>query len=122
MVTPTCGPTPPAAPTDALAGLMEPRQPASWLTVNVWPAIVNVPVRAAPVFAAALIVTMPLPMPVGLSVTESQPTLVAAVQEQAESASTATVLVPPPVGTLVTVGWIVYAHGAPGACCVTANV
>jgi hypothetical protein len=27
---------------------------AAWLTVNVWPAIVIVPLRAAPVFAAAV--------------------------------------------------------------------
>ena len=36
---------------------------AACVTVSVWPAIVTVPVRALPVFADALIVTVPLPVP-----------------------------------------------------------
>lgn len=35
---------------------------AAWLTVNVWPAIVAVPVRAAPAFAVHATVTLPLPL------------------------------------------------------------
>src|SRR5262245_17497524 len=37
---------------------------AACVTVNVWPAIVAVPVRCAPVFAAMLYPTAPLPDPV----------------------------------------------------------
>ena len=36
---------------------------AAWLTVNDCPAIVNVAVRALPVFACAAIVTEPFPVP-----------------------------------------------------------
>jgi hypothetical protein len=47
-------PAPPLAPTDPLAGEIEYEQGAACVTVNVRPAIVSVPVRAAPEFAATL--------------------------------------------------------------------
>ena len=37
--------------------------PAACVTVNVCPAMLDVPVRCAPVFAAAVNVTLPLPEP-----------------------------------------------------------
>jgi hypothetical protein len=53
------------------------------LTVTVWPATVNVPVRAAPVvLAATLNVTEPMPDPVAPAVTVIQGIVVVAVQEQ----------------------------------------
>jgi hypothetical protein len=51
--------------------------------VKAWPAIVAVPVRAAPVlFAAALSVTEPLPVPDCPAATVSHAAVLAAVQAQ----------------------------------------
>ena len=53
------------------------------MTVTVCPAIVNVPVRAAPVvFAAMLNVTEPMPDPLAPAVTVIHDVVVVAVQEQ----------------------------------------
>ena len=58
------------------------------MTVNVWPAIVSVPLRAAPEFAATVNVTVPLPAPLAPAVIVSQ--LVAVVALQAQSAPAVT--------------------------------
>ena len=50
--------------------------------MKVWFATVSVPVRAAPVFAAMLNVTLPFPTPEAPAVTEIQPSFDAAVQAQ----------------------------------------
>jgi hypothetical protein len=51
--------------------------------VNVWPAIVAVPVRAVPVlFTLALNVTLPLPVPDAAEVRVSHDEVLAAVQVQ----------------------------------------
>jgi hypothetical protein len=55
---------------------------ADWLTVNVWPAIVRLPVRAAPVFAVTLNPTDPLPLPLAPDVTLIQEALAEAVHVQ----------------------------------------
>ena len=71
--------------------------------VNVRPAIVAVPVRAAPVlFALALSVTPPLPIPDAGGVTVSHGEPLAAVQLQPACVNTKTVLVvaPAPAATL----------------------
>ena len=61
------------------------------MTVTVWPATVNVPVRAVPVvLAATLNVTEPMPDPLA-PVTVIQDVVVVAVQEQAVPAMTLTV-------------------------------
>jgi hypothetical protein len=60
------------------------------LTVNVCPAIVSVPLRADPVFAATLTPTEPLPVPAAPDVIESQDALLAAVHAQALPVVTAT--------------------------------
>ena len=53
------------------------------MTVTVWPATVNVPVRAVPVvLAATLNVTEPMPDPLAPAVTVIQDVVVVAVQEQ----------------------------------------
>ncbi len=45
---------------------------AAWVTVRIWPATVSVAVRAAPVFAATVIVTVPEPVPlIGLTVAQA---------------------------------------------------
>ena len=54
------------------------------MTVTVWPATVNVPVRAVPVvLAATLNVTEPMPDPLAPAVTVIQDVVVVAVHEQA---------------------------------------
>jgi hypothetical protein len=52
------------------------------LTVNVWPAIVSVPLRAAPVLAVTLNSTDPLPLPLAPDVTLIHGALVDAVHVQ----------------------------------------
>ena len=68
---------------------------AAWLTVNECPAIVSVPVRAAPVLAATLYATVPLPVPAAPLVTVIQLSFAVAVHEQVLPAVTATLPVPP---------------------------
>ena len=65
-----------------LVGASEARHDPACVTVNVWPAIVAVPVRDPPVFAATLRVMLPLPDPELVPLTVSQLTLPAAVHEQ----------------------------------------
>jgi hypothetical protein len=54
------------------------------VTVNVRPAIVSVPVRCVPVFAATAKLTMPLPVRAAPAVTVTHDALLAAVHEQAD--------------------------------------
>jgi hypothetical protein len=65
------------------------------LTVNVWLAIVIVPLRAAPVFAATVKPTDPLPVPLAPEVTVIQAALVVAVHAQLAGAVTSTEPVAP---------------------------
>ena len=85
------------------------------MTVNVWPAIVSVPVRDAdPVFAPTLYVTVALPVPLAPAVTDSHPVFVVAVHVQPALAVTVTV---PVVATgdvkFAEVGEIENEHSAP---------
>ena len=76
-------PLPPAAPIDALVGatVYEHDVAADSFTVTVCPAMVSVPARGvAPVFAATVNVTLPLPLLLAPAVTVTQFTLLAAVQ------------------------------------------
>ena len=69
---------------------------ADWLTVNVCPAIVMTPDRAAPVFAATLNATVPAPVPEAPALMVIHGALVVAVQlHVAADAVTATDPVPP---------------------------
>jgi hypothetical protein len=89
-------PVPPVAGTFWLVGLIEyvhGATNAAWLTVNVWPAMVAVPVRAAPVLAATLISTEPFPVPDAPDVTVIHGTPLAAVHAHAAVVVTATVAV-----------------------------
>jgi hypothetical protein len=67
--------------------------------VIVWFATVNVPERAAAVFAAALIDTVPLPFPLAPAVIDSHDTLLVAVHVQPAAAVTVTGPVAPPPAT-----------------------
>ena len=66
--------------------------------------MVIVPVRVLPVFAAAEIVTVPLPAPVAAPAIVSHDTLLAAAQEQLVPAWIETLAVPPLAGSDVDVG------------------
>jgi hypothetical protein len=64
------------------------------LTVKVSPAMVSVPLRAAPVLAATLNPTVPLPFPLAPEVMLIQDTLLAAVHPHWALVDTATLPVP----------------------------
>jgi hypothetical protein len=69
---------------------------ADWVTVKVRPAIVNAPLRSAPVFGAAVKPTEPLPVPAPADVTVSQAVaLLTAVHEHAAVVVTPTCPDPP---------------------------
>ena len=96
--------------------------------MNVCPAIVIVPVRAAPVFAGTLKPTDPLPVPLAPLVTAIQSALLAAVHVQLLlDAVTVTVAVPPADVKACDARSSVNVHGgggggAGGAACETVNV
>jgi len=68
--------------------------------VNVWPATLRVPERAAPVLAATLKVTGPFPLPLEPEVTVTHAALLPAVQAQPLPADTEMVPVPPAAATV----------------------
>ena len=69
---------------------------AACVTVNVWPATVMVPVRAAPLLAAATNATVPFPLPLPPDDTVShEVALLIAVQAQPLPADTAVLPDPP---------------------------
>ena len=75
--------------------------PGSCETVTVWPPIVTVSERATPLFAAAVMTTLPLPVALAVAVRNDE--LVDAVQPQVDAAVTATLAVPPPLLILTAV-------------------
>ena len=85
---------------------------AAWVTVNVWPAMVSVPVRAAPVLAATLNATVPGPLPLAPLVTVIQLALDVADQLQLAPALTPTLLATPAAATAKLFDAIAYVHGA----------
>jgi hypothetical protein len=95
-------PVPPPAATDWLAGAMKKLQPAACDTVNVFPAIVSVALRAAPVFALTEKLTVPLPVPFAPSVIEIHDASSVAVHAQPAPAVTVTLPVPP----LAAIDWL----------------
>jgi len=95
------------------------------VTLNVCVAIITMPVRAAPVFAATLKPTTPLPVPAAPDVTVSHTALLTAVHAHAAAVVTFTVPVLAVEGTFCAVGAIAYVHaggGAAPAACDTVNV
>ena len=79
-----------------------------WLTVTVWPAMLNNPVLEAPLFAATPNVTDPLPLRVALAV--RNPVLLAAVHGHTLARVTVTVYTPSPDPTLNAAGDTVAGH------------
>ena len=93
----------------------------AWLTVNVRPPIVSVPVRAAMSgFAAMLNATVPSPEPLLPEVTDNHADDEVAFQEQPFVVSTLTVLLVAAAGTDVLTGAI--ANAQAGALWVTAKL
>ena len=98
--------------------------------MNVWPATVSVPLRAAPLlFAAAVNATVPLPLPDFAFVSVIQASFAVAVHAQPAPAVTATLPLPPAASTAWLFGAIEYVHcggggggGGTGAACETVNV
>ena len=76
-------------------------------TVNVRPAIVTVPLRAAPAFEVAVKPTVPLPVPAAPDVTVSQESLLTAVHVHVAVVVTLTCPVPPPAAIGRFIGLIV---------------
>jgi hypothetical protein len=117
-------PVPPSAGMPALAGAIVKVHggggAAAWFTVNVWPAIVSVPLRAGPVLAATLTVTTPLAVPLPPLAIVSHAAFGVAVH--AHVAVTPTVVVPPSAATLASVGRIENVHVCVGAGWLTVNV
>ena len=126
VVTVTVVPGPPARrSTDSAARSRTHRHggAAACVTVNVWPAIVSVPVRSAPVFAAIVKSTDPLPVPLAPDVIVNHAALLTAVHAQPAVVVTVTVVPGPPAAPIDwLVGAIVYAQAGGAAACVTVNV
>jgi hypothetical protein len=112
VVTATLVVSPPAGEVrlDGLMANVQAGAPAC-VTVNVWPAIVSVPVRVVvPAFAATTTLTLPLPVPVMPAPTLSHAALLAVLQVQRLVVVTATLVVSPPAGEVRLAGAIVYAQ------------
>jgi hypothetical protein len=77
--------------------------------------MVIVPLRALPVFGAALNVTLPSPLPLAPAVTEIHGALLLAVHEHPLPADTLTVPLPPPAAIAASGGAIVYVQGGAAA-------
>jgi hypothetical protein len=110
------------APTDTLDGEIEyVHGAADCVTVNVWPAIVSVPVRDEALgFDAILNVAEPSPLPDVAPTSVSHDALLAAVQAQPAGAATVAKPLPAAAVALWLVGVIAYVHAA--AACVTVKV
>jgi hypothetical protein len=126
-VTVMVGPFPPFFPIESLVGEMSyvhggggGGAGADCVTVKVCPATVRVPVRCAPVLAAIVNATLPLPLPDAPVVTVSHGTLLAAVHAHPLAVVTVIAVPPPPAADAVCDdGLIVYAHPCD---CVTLKV
>jgi hypothetical protein len=111
---------PASAATDSVVGAtVNVQDEPDWVTVTASPATVTMPVRAlAPVLAAMLSVTAPLPLPeAGLTVIHD--TLLVAVQPQPEGAVTVTLDVPAPAAADTVAGVTENVQSAPAWVTVT---
>jgi hypothetical protein len=97
---------PPAAGSPIVSGVTTGLQPASCVTVTVWPPAVIVPLRPPPVLAAAVNCTAPGPVPLPPAVMEIHGALVVAVHAQTPVVPTLTDPDPPPDGTFWAAGEI----------------
>lgn len=111
----------PNAGTEPLVALNEKVQPLSCVTVNVWPAMSNVPVLDGPVVESTPNDTLPLPLPPGPDVIVNHGDWLAALHSQPAPAVTLMGGIdgPPEAGTVRDVGFREYAQPFT---CVTVNV
>jgi hypothetical protein len=107
-------PVPPVAANACEVGeILNAHPTPACVTVNVWPATVNVPLRwVVAVLAATANETAPLATPVPPAVTVSHAALLAAVQAHPAPAVTETVPLPPAAANDCDAGEIAGAHGA----------
>jgi hypothetical protein len=99
-----------------------PENSGACVTTCSWPAIVTVATRSLPVFAATVIVTLPLPVP-DIGSTSSQSALSDTLQEHASAlAVTVTLWLPPATVTAWELLDRLKVHGASPAACVTSCV
>jgi hypothetical protein len=96
----------PAAGELRVVGVIENAQGAAWVTEKVCPAIVIVPVRCAPLFAATATFTVPLPVPLAPLLMVSHDALVVAFHAHVLPVVTLTLAASPPAGELRVVGEI----------------
>jgi hypothetical protein len=97
-------PVPPAAATVCDVGEIEYEQPLFWVTVNVCPAIISVPVRSGPVFAWTANCTVPFPVPEVPEEIVIHATLLEAVHVQEDPVVTAVEPVPPAAASVCDAG------------------
>src|SRR5206468_4252463 len=116
-------PGPPASVIDCVVGAIEyvhDGAAADCVTVNACPAIVSVPVRAAPAFALTVNATVPLPLPEPPLEIAIQLAFDAAVHAQPALVANATEPLPPAAVNDALVGAMAYAQEMPA--CATAKV
>ena len=101
---------PPAAGAGTVSGVTTALQPVSWLTVNVWPAVVMRPLRAVPEFAATENCTVPEPAPLAPDVMLIHMTFAVAVHPHEPLAVTPNEPDPPAAGTVAFGGATEYVH------------
>jgi hypothetical protein len=101
---------PPAAGAGTVSGVTEALQPVSWLTVNVWPAVVMRPLRAAPGFAPTVNWTVPEPVALAPDVMLIHPTFALAVHPHEPLVVTPNEPDPPAAGTIRFGGAMEYVH------------
>jgi hypothetical protein len=101
---------PPAAGAGTVSGVTEALQPVFWLTVNVWPAVVMRPLRAAPGFAPTVNWTVPEPAPLAPDVMLIHATLALAVHAHELLVVTPNEPDPPAAGAVMLGGAREYVH------------
>jgi len=103
----------PAAGAAIVSGATTALHPLSCETVNVCPAAVIVPLRAAPEFWAAENCTVPGPLPLAPDVTLIHPAFATAVHAHERLVFTVNDAAPPAAGTVCDVGEMENAHPLP---------
>ena len=87
---------------------------AAWFTVKVWPAIVAVPLRDGPGFAAAATVALPAPVPLAPPEIVNHGAFDVAVHAHDAVVLTATAVLPPSAASDALPGLIANVHAAGG--------
>jgi hypothetical protein len=94
-------PEPPLSEMCWLVGEMPYEQARACVTVNAWPAMVSVPVRSAPAFAATVNTTEPLPVPLEPAVIAIHDVWLVAAQLHPADVVTLTGAPAPPVAAML---------------------